>query len=46
MLETTLRDELRLAVRSGWVTKDELVQCGAWAKEASFLSMAGRNGRS
>jgi len=44
MLETTLRDELRLAVRSGWVTKDELAECGAWAKEASFLSMPG-NGR-
>ena len=43
MLETTLRDELRLAVRSGWVTKDELAECGAWAKEASFLP---RNGRS
>src|SRR5438874_2667427 len=42
MLETTLRDELRLAVRSGWVTKEELVECGAWAKEASFLP---RNGR-
>jgi len=45
MLETTLRDELRLAVRNGWVTKEELAQCGAWAKEASFLSMPG-NGRS
>src|SRR5712691_3411643 len=43
MLETTLRDELRLAVRSGWVTKDELVECGAWAKEASFLSRDGRS---
>ncbi|TMF76677.1 MAG: adenosine deaminase [Chloroflexi bacterium] len=41
MLETTLRDELRLAVRSGWVTKEELAECGAWAKEASFLSMPG-----
>ena len=41
MLETTLRDELRLAVRSGWVTKEELVECGGWAKEASFVR---RNG--
>jgi hypothetical protein len=32
-------------VRSGWVTKDELAQCGAWAKEASFLSLPG-TGRS
>jgi adenosine deaminase len=45
MLETTLRDELRLAIRNEWVTKDELAQCGAWAKEASFLSMP-KNGRS
>jgi len=37
LLETTLREELRLAVRHGWVTKDELVECGAWAKEASFV---------
>jgi len=42
LLETTLRDELRLAVRCGWVTKDELAECGAWAKEASFVL---RNGR-
>src|SRR3989442_1147343 len=41
MLETTLREELRLALRSGWVTKEELVECGAWAKEASFVR---RNG--
>ena len=41
MLETTLRDELRLAVRSGWVTKDELAECGAWAKEASFVRKSG-----
>jgi adenosine deaminase len=41
MLETTLRDELRLAVRSGWVTKDELAECGAWAKEASFVRRSG-----
>ena len=37
MLQTTLRDELKLAVRSGWVTKDELAQRGEWAKTASFL---------
>jgi adenosine deaminase len=37
MLETTLRDELRLAVRSGWVTKEELAICGGWAREASFV---------
>src|SRR5438309_10921532 len=41
MLETTLRDELRLPVRNGWVTKDELVECGAWAKEASFVRRSG-----
>ena len=43
MLETTLRDELKLAVRNGWVTKDELAECGAWARTASFI---GRNGAS
>ena len=37
MLQTTLRDELKLAVRSGWVTKDDLVQHGEWAKAASFV---------
>jgi adenosine deaminase len=37
MLETTLRDELKLALRSGWVNKEELAQCGAWANEASFI---------
>ena len=37
MLETTLRDELRLAVRSGWITKEELAICGGWAREASFV---------
>ena len=37
MLQTTLRDELRLAVRSEWVTKDELSQCGEWARQASFV---------
>jgi adenosine deaminase len=41
MLRTTLRDELRSAVRSGLVSKDELQQCGEWAREASFV---GRNG--
>ncbi|MGH2499220.1 MAG: adenosine deaminase family protein [Candidatus Limnocylindria bacterium] len=38
MLRTTLREELRLAVRSGLVARDELAQCGAWAREASFLN--------
>ena len=37
MLQTTLRDELRLAVRSEWVTKEELAQCGEWARQASFV---------
>ena len=37
MLQTTLRDELRLAVRSGWVTKEDLVQQGEWARAASFV---------
>jgi hypothetical protein len=37
MLQTTLRDELRIAVNAGIVTKDELVQCGSWAREASFI---------
>ena len=37
MLRTTLRDELKGAVRSGLVSKDELQQCGEWAREASFL---------
>ena len=37
MLKTTLRDELRLAVRSGWLEQDELAQHGEWAKAASFL---------
>ena len=40
MLQTTLRDELKLAVRSGWVTKDELAERGEWAKAASFLHRA------
>jgi adenosine deaminase len=43
MLGTTLRDELRAAVRHGFVTKDELKQCGKWALEASFVR---RNGGS
>ncbi len=37
MLRTTLRDELRLALRSGWVTKEQLAQCGDWARAASFV---------
>ena len=37
MLQTTLRDELKLAVRSGWVTKEDLGQHGEWAKAASFV---------
>ena len=41
MLQTTLRDELKLAVRSGWVTKEELVHHGEWAKAASFVHRAG-----
>ncbi|HET8570215.1 MAG TPA: adenosine deaminase [Candidatus Limnocylindria bacterium] len=41
MLQTTLRDELKLAVRSGLVSREELAQCGAWAREASFVR---RNG--
>jgi adenosine deaminase len=41
MLQTTLRDELRFAVKSEWVTKEELSQCGEWAREASFVQRAG-----
>jgi adenosine deaminase len=41
MLRTTLRDELKSAVRSGLVSKDELAQCGVWAREASFLHRDG-----
>ena len=37
MLQTTLRDELKLAVRANLVSRDELAQCGEWALEASFL---------
>ena len=37
MLQTTLRDELRLAVKSGWVNKEELAERGEWAKAASFV---------
>ncbi len=37
ILQTTLRDELRFAVRSEWVSKDELSQCGEWARQASFV---------
>jgi hypothetical protein len=37
MLQTTLRDELKLAIRSGWVSKDELAERGEWAQAASFV---------
>ena len=37
LLQTTLRDELRLAVRSGWVTREELSERGEWARAASFV---------
>ena len=37
MLQTTLRDELRFAVRSGWVTKEDLATQGEWARTASFV---------
>jgi adenosine deaminase len=37
MLQTTLRDELDLAVRAGLVDAPRLAQCAAWAREASFL---------
>ena len=37
MLQTTLRDELRFAVKSEWVSKEELAQCGEWARQASFV---------
>ena len=37
MLQTTLRDELKLAVRANLVSRDELAQCGQWALAASFL---------
>jgi adenosine deaminase len=37
MLQTTLRDELKLAVRANLVSREELAQCGEWAKRASFL---------
>ena len=41
MLRTSLRDELRLAVQHRLVAKDDLAQCGEWAREASFVR---RNG--
>ena len=41
MLQTTLRDELKLAVRANLVSRDELEQCGQWAVEASFLQRGG-----
>jgi adenosine deaminase len=37
MLRTSLRDELREAVRYGFVPKDELTRCGEWARQASFV---------
>jgi hypothetical protein len=40
MLQTTLRDELRFAVKSDWVTREELSQCGEWARQASFVPRA------
>ena len=40
MLRTTLRDELRGAVRAGFVSKEQLQECGRWALEASFLAPA------
>ncbi len=40
MLQTTLRDELRFAVKSDWVSKAELAQCGEWAQQASFVHRA------
>jgi adenosine deaminase len=43
MLRTTLRDELRSAVRLGFVSKPELKQCGEWALEASFIRRNGGN---
>lgn len=42
MLQTTLRQELKLAVRAGLISKEELARCGEWAREASFV----RDGRS
>jgi serine/threonine protein kinase len=37
----SLRDELKLAVRANLVSRDELAQCGEWAREASFLLKSG-----
>jgi adenosine deaminase len=37
MLQTNLRDELKLAIRAGWVTKEDLTEHGEWAKAASFV---------
>ena len=37
MLATTLRGELTFAVRNELVSRDELAQCGEWAREASFV---------
>ena len=41
MLQTTLREELHMAVGAGVVSKEELVQCGEWAREASFIGRSG-----
>ncbi|HYY54045.1 MAG TPA: adenosine deaminase [Candidatus Dormibacteraeota bacterium] len=41
MLQTTLRGELKFAVRNELVSREELAQCGEWARQASFV----RNGR-
>ncbi len=37
MLQTTLRDELKLAVRAELVSREELAQMGEWARQASFV---------
>ncbi len=41
MLRTTLRDELKGAIRAGFVSKGELQQLGGWALEASFVRREG-----
>ena len=37
MLQTTLREELRMLIGAGVVSRDELARCGDWAREASFI---------
>ncbi len=37
MLQTTLREELRMLVGAAVVSKEELAQCGEWAREATFV---------